>query len=725
MLKKLLLIGITCSSACLGARAQQPTLDQSKLAEAQRKIDSLMKDPKLKALMNKNNSVGATTNTPGMPSNLSQLMSNPMALVQKPDTAFLSGLSMPAKNVKGIASIPAQPMNRTQVVAFLANMKKKIYGAMQAMGEQPVTMAGYDAESIDKASVLAWISGNKDIALQLALAAANQDPDNCSAINNLGGILTMCGFPYEAVPILDFIRQQDPSNSTINNNIGQAYILMGDGSKAIIYLQQAIGTSPDHPQANFALACLAYTSGDKSKAATYCENAIRGGFISNAWVMLKSIKPDARMMDLIRHRYKQQDYFNTHKFPLLPQCKLVKDVRALTVQYREYDNMLRAMNTANNRAYEAESKFVEKNLANDVMAKVHQQKNPFRPFGPFALTVVGDLGEDLQDRIRKLTRVDSEYYRAIKQLRDEHDAEMNVAMKPFAERADKAGEGNPDMELESDQCKAANAVHNAYLPKFAALTEERQNTWIHQTKDYYNDYVYWAYLASMDDHSYKKMFYSVKSQWLAMIMKLNRTELLSCHIPVTYSNNEADSLEVVEGKCPLSAKIKVGMEKDESERKDEDDKVEGFADFDISCEEYKVTFDLPGAKLSVKQSAAGSTTVTLGASLEEKTNKNKLSGKLLPASIGGTVATYITFGGSLPADWGMKYDAEVNLPGWLGGKNSAGWSFGINSGLEFHGDGKIVNYVSDWAVQNIFGMDPPDKQINKNIKMFDVNSKSH
>src|SRR6202042_893768 len=117
------------------------------------------------------------------------------------------------------------------------------------------------------------------------------------------------------------------------------------------------------------------------------------------------------------------------------------------------------------------------------------------------------------------------------------------------------------------------------------------------TKDYFNDYAYWSYFASMDDHSYHKTYYSMIIQYLDQIMKLNRTTLLSCHLPVTYDKNAADSLEIAEGKCPLSAKIKVGLkEKDEATGKD---KTEKFADFDIDCEQFKVDFELPeGASLS-------------------------------------------------------------------------------------------------------------------------------
>jgi len=689
------------------AAAQQPAGDPSKvLAEAQRKMDSIMHDPKFKQW----------TNTGGRPAvNPAVLLAS--AGARKPDTAFLSGLRMPARNEKGLASIPTQPMSKMQLVAFIKKMRTTIFTAMPSViGRGPLTMTGYSDQGLDKGGVLAWCSGNTDLALELALDAAAANPDDDNILDNLAAIVTMCGLPYEGVPILDYLRQQDPGNSTINNNLGQAYYAMGDAQKAALYLKAAVGGFADHPQANFALACMAYIQGNKSSAIDYCEHSIRGAFSVNSWTMLKACKPDARLMDLIRHRYKQKDYFSPGKYPLLPQARKVADVRPLFVQYAEYKNMLTHMKQRFQQIVKTEAGYVRKNLAADMMAKVQKRKNPLRPYSVLAQTVIGDITEDLGDRMKKLDDFDSNYYHKMAELMKQHDDQCAQVAKKFEKRGDAAGEGNLDMELETDECKALNAVHNAFLPQLAELTEDWQRRWISQTKNYYDDYAYWCYLASTDDHSYRQMFYTNAMDWIDRILKLNKTQFLTCHIPATYSNKESDSLEIAEGKCPLTAKIDVGLKVEGKE------KPEDFASFDITCEEYKVVFSLPeGAKLSVKQKASGGTTVAFDMGLSAKTKKNKVA----QIGIGASMGNFISFGGSLPVDIGWRWEAEVDLPGYLGGKNSAGWSFGLNSELEFHGKGKLVDAATDWADRNLFGLEPPDKQVNKNIKMFNVNSKSH
>jgi tetratricopeptide (TPR) repeat protein len=704
-----LVIALCCRAALF---AQKPAADPGMvLAEAQRKMDSIMHDPKFKQWTNK-----------GAP-NMTQPAANPAAMLagpRKPDTAFFSELQMPPRNETGLASIPSQPMNKTQLVRFVKDLRTKIFAAMPGgIGRGPLAMTGYDAESLDKGGVLAWCSGNTDLALELALDAADANPDDDNILDNLAAILTMCNLPVEAVPILDFVKQGDPGNSTINNNLGQAYYLLGDAAKAKAYLQAAIAACADHPQANFTLACMAYIQGNKSQAIAYCENSIRGAFMVDSWTMLKACKPDARLMDLIRHRYKATDYFSPHKYPLLPQCKEVADVKTLQEQYKEYEAMLQQMEKRYQQIVKTEADYVRKNEANEVMAKIAQRKNPLRPFGALAQTVIGDITEDFGDRIKRLNAYDSTYFHKIATLKQEHDDECAALVKRLEKRGDAAGEGNPDMNLESDECKALNAVHNNYLPELAKLTEERQREWINQLKNYYNDYAYWCYLASIDDHSYRQMFYTNVIAWIDLILKLNHTHLYSCKLPVTYGGNEADSLEIAEGKCPLTAKIDAGLNKNVDGEK----KFEKFASFDINCEDYKVAFSLPeGASLIVKQSAAGATTVAFEAGLTGKDSKSKVV-KLLP--IGASMGNSITFGGAQPVDIAWHWEFELNLPGYLGGKNSVGWGFGTNSGLEFHGKGRLVARGSALADKYLFNQKPPDQQQNKHVKLYDDIPKRH
>ena len=701
MKRKLFLVFI----GCLYVLFAFPQNDPNKvLAEAQRKIDSVMKNnPALKKYADKSNQANSPVNIPNMPANVSLAD----AFARKPDTAFLSKIKIPDRNAKALASIPSKPMAKKELSGFIADMKKKIMTAIgSSMGTTALQVSDIGSDALSNGSVMCWYSGNTERALELALDAAEKDPDNLNALDNLSGILNMCGFPYKAVPILDYVSQQDPGNSTVNNNLGQAYIQMGDAQKAEMYLKKAIADYQYHPHANFTLACIEYANGNKGAAQGYCENCLRGAYIGNAWTMLKAINPKAKLMELIRHRFKQPDFFNPHKYPLLEQCRKPEDAQKMLEQYTQYKNMLLAVKDKYQRLLKGEQDDIKKNLAAEVMKKASQQQNPFRPFGAFAVVVVGDIDESHGDDLMRLIKYDSGYTEQMKTSKDDYNKAQQQVMDRFKNRLDKVGEGNPDPTLDKEICDAENEVAAHYLVDFANLNEERQQKWITLTKDYYNDYSYWCYIASLDDHQYHQYFYQLVIEYLNMLYKLSNSEFLSCKGHYTYTKDKSEELGFKEGKCPFEAKIDVEIENEETGKK------ETPAKFEIDCEKFSGEFDLGIASFHIKTTHGGATTIAFTAGLSKKI------GKILPVSVSGEMGVSLTFGGGQPADIGIAWDYGMKLPGGIGGKNTAGWSVSLNSGVEFHGKGKIVDYTSDWASKNIFGLDPPAQQQNKNINLY-------
>ncbi|MDP4264187.1 MAG: tetratricopeptide repeat protein [Bacteroidota bacterium] len=703
MIKKLFLIIPGCAYLMTAFSQNDPN---SVLAAAQRKLDSVMKnDPNIKKYANKNNSANAAATMPNVPASIPAI--NPYA--KKPDTAFLSKIKIPDRNAKALASIPVKPMTKKELTGFIGDMKHKIMTAMAGTtGTSPLSVSTFDADGLGNASVLCWYAGNADRALEAALDAAEKDPDNMNVLNNLSGILNLCGFPYKAVPVLDYISQQDPDNSTVNNNLGQAYIEMGDAQKAELYLKKAVAQSQYHPEANYTLACIEYRNGNKGAAQGYCENCLRGAYIGNAWVMLRAINPKAKLMDYVRQRYKQPDFFNPNAYPLPEQCKSADKAKALTVEYAQYKNMLLFVKDKYEHLYKAEADYIKKNLAAQVMKAVNEKKSPFRPFGEFAITVLGDIDETYGETILRLKKYDSVYSGRMRTLKDNYTRELKQVDESFKDRSDKVGEGNPDPTLEEEICKAENGVANKYLPEFASLTEDRQRQWLTLTKDYFNDYAYWCYVASLDDHQYHQLFYQLAIDYLNMLYNLANTELLSCKQNYTYTKDKSPEFEFEEGKCPFKANIDVQV-------KNEEGKTEKPAKFEIDCEEFSGELEMEdGVSFHFKTTPSGRTTLAFSGGLDKK---GKIA-RVLPVSISGSMAFSLTFGGGQPADVGIKWDYGMKLPGALGGKNSAGWSVSMNSGVEFHGDGKLVNYSSAWASKNIFGLDPPAQQMNSNIKLY-------
>ena len=250
------------------------------------------------------------------------------------------------------------------------------------------------------------------------------------------------------------------------------------------------------------------------------------------------------------------------------------------------------------------------------------------------------------------------------------------------------------------RCNAVNELDNSFLPQFADLREAWQKKWLYEERDYFNDASFWCYVASLDDHQYRKNFYQLVSEYLGLMLKLNHTRLIAClHKNADTTHKKIDSLQFQEGKCPLAAKIPVKQLN---------------STISLDCNKMGLDAEIgEGVSLVATHSFSGSTTLALEAGVP-----------LIPKVLSGSMEFYITFGGGTPMDIGVKWEAEMKLPEALGGTNSAGWGLGLNSGITFTGEGKIQAASSNWIQQNVFGLDPPPPQINPNVRMYNTNNGS-
>ncbi len=664
------------------------------MAETQHKLDSVMKNnPAIKKYMNKENQNNSPINIPNIPTSVS----TGSAFVKSTDTAFLSKMKMPEKNLKALASIPSKPMSKEELRKFLADIKSKLAPVVQSgYGTKPLNTSGKTATAISGEAVLAFYAGKPEYSLLLGMESVSADPENENALNNYAGILNLCGFPYKAVPILDYIKQQEPDNSTVNNNLGQAYFLMGDVQKAADYLKQAVASTPYHPNANMSLAYMSYINGDRSAAISYCENCLRGGFIAHAWNMLQALKPDAKLMDYIRHRYKQPESFNEHKYPLLPQCRTVDDVPKLQTLYPDYIGMLSSLQTKYERMAKEEGKIAAQNMQQNLMNKINSGGDPMRPFGWFANIVLGDIEKTHGEKLLEMDKYDKAFEVRRKELVDDYEEKRKEVEKKFKLTED--GEGAANKDNSGAHCEALNALNNSYLPLFADMRKAWQDKWIYEERDYFNDASFWCYVASLDDHQYRKNFDQLVSEYLGLMIKLSHTSFLACfHRKVDTTHQKIDTLQFEEGKCPLAAKILLKEIK---------------SAINLDCEKMGLDAEIgEGVSLKATHAFSGSTTLALEAGLP-----------LIPKVLTGSMQFYITFGGGVPMDIGVKWEAEMKLPEAFGGTNTAGWGVGMNSGVTFTGEGRIQTTASNWIQQNVFGLDPPAPQLNPNVHLYNSNS---
>jgi len=710
-MKLLLIAGSFCLLYSLQLAAQQkkpPTADdlQKMQDEIMQKVNQAKADPRYKKYFDSS----AMKNQPvnyNIPDATS--LSANMFPVKK-DSLNLSKIKLPPKDNKAIALIPAKPLTKPEVVSLIADLKKRLIPALQgSYGKETINTTGMNAEEESNASLMAWCKGSPVLALSLAIDAAQADPDDDDVLNNLSGILTMCGIPYKAIPILDYIKKEIGDNSTVDNNLGQAWVSVGDADKAIGYLKQATAGSPNHPNANMTLAYIYYARGDKETAANYCEECLKGAFFSDAWSMLLQIRPKARLMDYVRHRYKQTQYFNWDKYPLLPQCTKAEDVEKMEREYREYHNMLIAMKDKYERLIKEENSYVEKNLAKTIMAKVSQRKNPMRPFGIFASAVLGDIGKDHAEKVLELNKYDKQFEARLKEMTDKYNEQVKQIYKKYEIPEDQDGEGGNNPDNYEAMCADLNTAATGYMTECADITDVWQKKWLYAERDYFNDFTYWAYVASLDDHSYNKTFYMLVEDYLTIMGKLTRSKFVRCKSITDYSNAKADSLSAEKAKCPLNAEIPIANLGAHG--------VKGFVKegfigkISIDCENFGVEFG-EGLIFNLDRNmATHETTLAFGLGFSKSIPIVHL------ADAGAKMQFYVTLESGIPSDIGMRWEAEMDIKGMNKPEQKAGYSIGLNSGIKFVGEGQIVEAISDRVSRDVFGLEP-DHQVNPNVKLY-------
>lgn len=689
--------------------AQQPTPAeiQKKAEEAIKKAEQFMNDPKVKAAMEKAKQMNQQPATAPNADSMKRISENGMALA-KPRKIDTANFILPPRNDKYLNALPIRTFNRAELVSYLHNLNSKLtelirstYGKdIQNIPDQAVTKTG--------TSIGLWIIGELEKSPLVALKGAELNPDNVTLLNNAGGVLTGCGLGVNAIPILQYVLEKQPGNNMVLNNLGQAYLSLGDDKKAEQYLLQCVSSYNYYPDANLALACIYNSRGNKSSALKYVENSLRGAWSPRASNLLYKLKPDAKLMDYVRHRYKQPEHFNIHKYPMLPQCMKVDDAPVLKPQYDAYGKMLSQLGNKYDRLEREEKKIAEMTSKEIWMKAIKDQRSPYRPFGIFANAVLTDMWvNEYRDKLIHFEKYNKVKYREeIKKLKERYAADMKTFEDKWEPELEKIGEGNDGSDIEEAMCKERNELGNTYLPQFARLTEDYQLETMSLYKNYLNDWSYWSYIASVDDPGYKVIFYNLVNKMIVALQDINRTEFIFPCINEERQPGKAEALKIEEPDCFLGpAKVILPL---------------GAVDLEISCEAFKLE---AGEGLIGKieyDRAKGEVTLAfgLGGKVPKVFFENKNLGVELGMEAEAKSQFYITFDKTGPTDLGVLWEAELKLVAGIGetkvevGLEEA-LTAGFGTGVQMK-EGGLLKAIIDrtWYVQ------PDAKQMNKNVPLY-------
>lgn len=620
--------------------------------------------------------------------------------------------SLPARNNKLLNSLPIRCFNKAELISYLRNLQKKL-------SEQLRNEYGTDISDVPETSVVQpgaaiglWMAGNFDKSVLVCVKAAELQPDNKVLLNNAGGILTSCGLGYFGIPVLEYVLQQQPGNNLVLNNLGQAYLELGDLKKAEQYFLQCIRSYKYYPDANLALAYIHNSWGNKAAAINYAENSLRGGWSTKANNLLTKLKPDAKMIDYVRHRYKQPEYFSMTKFPpMLQQCTGVEQIAELEPQYIAYHQMIQGVMAKYQKLMAEAAMASSKSVQEEIMAVKETKRTPYRPFGMFGNAVLESFRKEFREKFLKLEEFRKAYYKERDSINRRYEGELKAIQKKFEEVSDPH-----DMDHMSDEarCKAINELSNAYLPLYAEPTEQLQKKTLAYYKDYLNDMGYWSYVASINDDAFKMDFYRMVLEFLGRLREIVTTRFME----TKYDSHRF---------YPCKYEAKAGAKKKDGAIENPDcymmPKIEGDlggVKLEISCEAFKLEAgEIWVGKIEYGRSS-GDLTIAfgLGGSIPHlKIPENGFFEAGTEVEAKGQF--YITFDRTMtPSDLGVLWEAEFKAEIDLGGfKSSVGIEEGLTAGF---GSGLQLkeNSLLKRQIDRAFPVQPDDPQIDKKVPLY-------
>lgn len=607
-----------------------------------------------------------------------------------PPLANKDDISWPSPNTKKNLLAARRLNTKEEVLAYIDEIEKNFAPSISN------STAYDDAATNGQAAMGNWLADKPADALALAIRAVKQSPDNNTLLDNLATTIDLCGGGYIAIPLHIVCIKKEPGNSTIANNTGQAYLGLGDVANAESYLQKAIASTPYHPNANNSLGLIYLSQGKREQAIACFQNSLRGSFTMSAYKKLLGLHKESalRLMNLIRHRYRQPDYINFNKYPVPLQCTTVEEIPLRIKEHKAYKELL----NTHIKKYE-QLRLAQKPLAEASLKKIFfpsaNQKPTIKPFQAFAQAMIISIRYEQEERLKQLEKDLVTPTKEALALRMEYDTAMKAMAKSFESRVEKEGEGNPEPTLAEEMCAAKNSIANHYLLRMAKTNEDKFTKLIQAHKDFLNDYLYWIRLASFTPEQYQAEYYEICLQVLRLLQKVELTTVMDYCLQ-SKPEPKAKELQLYEPDCPLPKNFKLPF-------------VVGKVYLNCDRWDFEVG---EGVVLNIAHKFGAETTIAFGPGLLLEATPVIVtvgnSSKPLGVSLGAKGQLFVSFNGNAVLDAGFLWETKIELNAILKPiitKQNFSWA--INKG--FTAEGPLTTLID-----KIYEI-PAEKQINKNI----------
>jgi Tfp pilus assembly protein PilF len=655
------------------------------LKEQQRVTDSLMQ------VMQKEGE--RILNDPEVKKALQQGASPSTYTVQNDHTDVLK---LPKKNTRLLQQLPKAVLSKTQLPLFVQNIKsqlqQKVSPSKLAAVKSALTKLSNEPAKLHSAAIATWYSGAQQEAMLLLLTAAEKKPDDALLLNNIAALLNMGGAPQKAIPILQSLLVTYPENPFVLNNLGQSFASLGERDTALYYLSRCLKVTPLHAAANHTAGIIATEKGNKSAAENYFTNELKATGSAQAAAALRNVSPQKSIANLLRPKVKMPDYFNPYKYHLPQQCENVLDVEKAKSEHEEFRNWLMKTREAYTMLRVREEELGKQELMNAAKKYLANPKQEYSLLrNPFVICAIQMLSQLTMEAISEKEALNS-FIEAKEKLIDQRLADYKIEFDKIEAdyiasypKARKNIEGDPTYpELERKRCHNHEESANRCLKDMAQLRRSIQEKQLHYATWFYENYAFWGYLAGPTKHVANAAFYKAAESYLDALKQAATTATLAPYcteVPVvTAKDNEADKAASMN--CPFNISIDIVIAK-----------------LQLDCERFQFSGG-EGLRFNYeKEFETGNSTISIGAGFGFDFSR----GAIVEAggSIGAEQSFYISFDGNNQiTDLGIQFNVGASLEagfsagngvvqmdkGFIDAGVNAGYSIGINSGINFTGN---------------------------------------
>jgi len=524
-MKKMILIALCSLIWVLHTPAQ--TKSKSPTAPSQKEIDAAMKGlqqisdgmtPEQKQMMEK---MGIKLPTmQDMPKMTEGQMQKAMDIANR---------IVPPKDEEGIASISKTPLTKSTLTAYLLATHNQVFTQLRPVaktkGEElyhSIKTKNNSARATGNSAVGLWMMGKVEFALYIMGKACIDDPSNTDNRNNYAAMLSMCGAPQLAIPLLNSLNQRFPKNSTVLNNIGQAWFGLGDIDKANAYLDSTTRLFPGHSQANSTKSAIEESKGNTAAAIAAMKTSIKQAYSEDKQDKLSQLGYEFDEKDINLPFKPKPDPLGLEKFitPAIP--KTVEESIILKNEWKKFTELcetrIHILEPLHAQAQFAATAATKKRDAEFMNANKTGEKLQHMPVFAQRATLklkatLTDADGTMQQKIDKL----------IQKLKD-YDASKASLKKEFAkgianlnkEESKQDGEGKAN----ADFCPRFLALKNNYLKAYNTEWEQIHNELVTVIRQKYNQETYYQlYILWPEDFEATRLM--TQLSWLYLIQSVN------------------------------------------------------------------------------------------------------------------------------------------------------------------------------------------------------------